>query len=72
MADRGRPPNRSEPESLKVTLPRETFDYLVLLAERGKLGSIENDVAAQILIAAHLQMDRDGFHDKPAPPRKRK
>jgi hypothetical protein len=55
-----------------VTLPRETFDYLVLLAERGKLGSIENDVAAQILIAAHLQMDRDGFHDKPAPPRKRK
>jgi hypothetical protein len=72
MADRGRPKNRTEPESLKVTLPRDTFEYLVLLAERGKLGSIENDVAAQILIAAHLQMDRDGFHDKPSPRQKKK
>jgi len=72
MAERGRPKNRSEPESLKVTLPRDTFEYLVLLAERGKLGAIENEVAAQLLIEAHLRLDREGFHDKPSPRQKKK
>ena len=70
MAGKGRPKNRSKPESLKVTLPSETYDYLVLLASLGKLGSIENDVAAQILIAAHQQMNRDQFHKKPPPEKK--
>ena len=32
-----RPENRSEARSLSLTLPEETFNYLVLLASLGKL-----------------------------------
>src|SRR5437868_3806289 len=33
-----RPENRSDARSLSLTLPTETFNYLVLLATLGKLG----------------------------------
>ena len=36
-----RPENRSEARSLSLTLPEETFNYLVLLATLGKLGRTE-------------------------------
>ena len=45
-----RPENRSEARSLSLTLPEETFNYLVLLAGLGKLGRTENEVATHILV----------------------
>jgi hypothetical protein len=45
-----RPENRSEARALSLTLPTETFNYLVLLATLGKLGRTENEVATHILV----------------------
>ncbi len=45
-----RPENRSEARPLSLTLPEETFNYLVLLATLGKLGRTENEVATHILV----------------------
>jgi hypothetical protein len=45
-----RPENRSESRALSVTLPLETFNYLVLLASLGKMGRTENEIATHILV----------------------
>jgi hypothetical protein len=45
-----RPENRSESRALSVTLPLETFNYLVLLAALGKMGRTENEIATHILV----------------------
>ena len=59
-----RPENRSDARSLSLTLPTETFNYLVLLATLGKLGRTENEVAAHILVReAHAMLER-GFHEE--------
>jgi hypothetical protein len=59
-----RPENRSEARSLSLTLPTETFNYLVLLASLGKLGRTENEVATHLLVReAHAMLER-GFHEK--------
>jgi hypothetical protein len=57
-----RPENRSEARALSLTLPLETFNYLVLLATRGKLGRTENEVAAHILVREAYAMNAAGFH----------
>jgi hypothetical protein len=62
-----RPENRSDPKTLTVSLPLETFNYLVLLAIRGKLGRTENEVAAHILVRETYAMQRDGFHEQYVP-----
>jgi hypothetical protein len=64
-----RPENRSEARALSLTLPVETFNYLVLLATRGKLGRTENEVAAHILVREAHAMQQQGFHETriPAP-----
>jgi hypothetical protein len=62
-----RPENRSDPRSLNLTLPEETFNYLVLLATRGKLGRTENEVATHILVREAYAMYRQGFHDQRIP-----
>jgi hypothetical protein len=62
-----RPENRSEAKPLNVSLPLETFNYLVLLATRGKLGRTENEVATHILVREAFQMQRDGFHERYVP-----
>ena len=36
-----RPENRSEARSLSLTLPEETFNYLVFLATLGNLGDMK-------------------------------
>ena len=63
----GRPPHRSKPRSITISLPLETLDYLVLLATRGKLGPAENDVAAHILIREVDKMIASDYHDKTLP-----
>jgi hypothetical protein len=70
MAGKGRPKNRSKAEPLTVTLPGEAFEYFVLLASLGKLGSTENDVAAYILVREYQKMEADKFHERrlPKPP----
>jgi hypothetical protein len=62
-----RPENRSEARALSLTLPTETFNYLVLLATRGKLGRTENEVATHILVREAYAMHAHGFHDERIP-----
>jgi len=64
-----RPENRSEARSLSLTLPEETFNYLVLLATLGKLGRTENEVATHILVREVYLMQERGFDQRriPAP-----
>ena len=64
-----RPENRSDARSLSLTLPTETFNYLVLLATLGKLGRTENEVATHILVREVYAMHARGFHEMriPAP-----
>ena len=62
-----RPENRSDARSLSLTLPTETFNYLVLLATRGKLGRTENEVATHILVREAYAMLERGFHDLTIP-----
>jgi hypothetical protein len=63
-----RPENRSEARAISLTLPIETFNYLVLLATRGKLGRTENEVAAHILVREAYAMHAAGFHKLRVPP----
>lgn len=63
-----RPENRSEARSLSLTLPIETFNYLVLLATLGKLGRTENEVATHILVRDVYAMIERGFHQERIPP----
>ena len=63
-----RPENRSEARSLGLTLPTETFNYLVLLATMGKLGRTENEVATHILVREAYAMLERGFHEHRIPP----
>jgi hypothetical protein len=62
-----RPENRSEARALSLTLPIETFNYLVLLATRGKLGRTENEVATHILVREAYAMQQHRFHDERIP-----
>ncbi len=63
-----RPENRSEARALSLTLPTETFNYLVLLATRGKLGRTENEVATHILVREAYAMQLRAFHNESIPP----
>ena len=62
-----RPENRSEARSVSLTLPEETFNYLVLLATLGKLGRTENEVATHILVRETSKMMERDFHEKRIP-----
>ena len=62
-----RPENRSEARPLSLTLPEETFIYLVLLATLGKLGRTENEVATHILVREVYVMLQGGFHEQRIP-----
>ena len=63
-----RPENRSEARSLSLTLPTETFNYLVFLATLGKLGRTENEVATHILVREAYAMLARRFHQEKIPP----
>ena len=62
-----RPENRSEARALSLTLPVETFNYLVLLASRGQFGRTENEVATHILVREANAMIERGIHDRRIP-----
>jgi hypothetical protein len=62
-----RPENRSDARALSLTLPTETFNYLVLLATLGKLGRTENEVATHILVREVYAMIERRFHELRVP-----
>jgi hypothetical protein len=62
-----RPENRSDARALSLTLPTETFNYLVLLATLGKLGRTENEVATHILVREVYAMIERRFHEMRVP-----
>jgi hypothetical protein len=62
-----RPENRSDARTLSLTLPEETFNYLVLLATLGKLGRTENEVATHVLVREVYVMYQGGFHERKIP-----
>ena len=62
-----RPENRSEARPLSLTLPEETFNYLVLLATLGKFGRTENEVATHILVREAYAMQERRFHEQRVP-----
>ena len=62
-----RPENRSAARQLSLTLPQETFDYLVLLASLGKLGRTENEIAAHLLVREAYAMQQGGYHEQRIP-----
>jgi hypothetical protein len=62
-----RPENRSAARQLSLTLPQETFDYLVLLASLGKLGRTENEVATHLLVREAYAMQQRGYHEERIP-----
>jgi hypothetical protein len=68
LREMARPENRSEARSLSLTLPEETFNYLVVLAGLGKLGRTENEVATHILVRETYAMIERGFHERKIPP----
>lgn len=63
----GRPPNRSIPIPLTLSLPAETHEYLVLLASMGKLGVLETEIAAHLVVEEVRRMEREKFHERRLP-----
>ncbi len=63
----GRPPNRSKPVPLTLSLPAETHEYLVLLASQGKLGVLETEIATHLVVEEVRRMERDKFHERRLP-----
>jgi hypothetical protein len=63
----GRPKHRSAAQSITISLPAETLEYLILLASRGKMGPSEQDIAAHILIREVDLMIALDYHDKRLP-----
>jgi hypothetical protein len=58
-----RPKNRSEARQITLSLPLQTHEYLVALAQRGKLGVTEQAVAEHILTQRAEEMMASGYHD---------
>jgi len=54
-----RNPNRSEPAKVTITVPAQTFAYLVKLATVGALGQNEAIIAAQIVVAEVERLMRE-------------
>jgi hypothetical protein len=63
----GRPPNRSIPIPLTLSLPAETHEYLVLLASMGKLGVLETEIAAHLVVEEVRRLEREKFHERRLP-----
>ena len=55
----GRNPNRSAPVKLKITVPAQTYAYLVKLATVGALGQNETLIAGQLVTAAVEQLMKE-------------
>ncbi len=59
--------NLSDTESVTVSLPKETYEYLTYLAWRGRLGATEADVASHILVERVDELLKSGYHNLQVP-----
>lgn len=50
-----------------LTLPKQTYDYLTFLANQGRLGATEPEVAAHILIEELDRRLSAGYHRSVVP-----
>lgn len=57
----------SKTHPLSFRVPQQTYDYLVLLAKRGKFAATVPDVAARMLEDETERMFSDGYHDRHVP-----
>lgn len=63
----GRRKNRSSPRQLSISLPQDTYKYLVYLAGIGKYGFNENDVATYLVIQEVHRMEKEKEHEIKSP-----
>ena len=66
-AGKGPPGNIGDPKSFQVTIPKHHYDYMTLLAKKSRLGLIESDVAAHILVRELDEMFQTGYHEREIP-----
>ncbi len=57
----------SKTHPLSFRVPQQTFDYLTILATRGKLAATVPDVAARILEDETERLFAAGYHDQNVP-----
>ena len=58
------PKNKSKPVPVKISLPKDTYDYLTLLAGMGKLASREKDIAVHLIVREVTKMQDAKFHER--------
>lgn len=63
MNKAGPPTNKSKPKRFQITVPQDTYDYLTLLAKKGKIATKEADLAAHLVIREVTEMQREKFHE---------
>jgi hypothetical protein len=59
----GQSRNSSEPRPFQTSVSQDTWDYLELLAKRGKIAWKPQDIAAHLVTREVTQMQRDKFHE---------
>lgn len=60
----------STTHKFRVSVPQQTFDYLVLLASRGQKAATVPDVAAALLVDETERLFEGGYHLREVPPPK--
>jgi len=69
MNKAGPPGNLSDPKRFQISVSQDTFDYLTLLATRGKISTTAQDIAAHLVTREVTRMQLKKFHEmdfKPA------
>lgn len=61
---RGPKPKLSDSQSLNLSIPQETYEFLHRLGELGKLGNTVPMVAEHILINETNRLQSAGFHKR--------
>jgi hypothetical protein len=59
----GPPGNSSDPKSFQISISQDTWDYLELLAKRGKIAWKPQDIAAHLVTREVTAMQHDRFHE---------
>tara|TARA_R110002074_G_scaffold130555_1_gene272234 strand:- start:141 stop:347 length:207 start_codon:yes stop_codon:yes gene_type:complete len=63
MNNAGPPKNLGTPQRFQITVPQDTYDYLALLAKKGKIATKVQDLAAHLVIREVTEMQREKFHE---------
>jgi len=63
----GQPKKLSESRELKLLLPVEQDDFLILLGKLGKGGRDRVEIATHILVRELQALERDRYHERRLP-----